>query len=118
VECRTERADADLAYLSSVDHPATRVEVVAERTVLSELEAGCAAPVGAYAEYTEGRLRLRAAVVATNGATAVRRERTVGLASPEDLHTAVGLGRHLPRQMIAEGADRIVAEAFAERDTP
>lgn len=118
VECRTERADADLAYLSSVDHPATRAEVVAERTVLSELEAGCAAPVGAYAEYTEGRLRLRAAVVATNGATAVRRERTVDLASPEDLDTAVGLGRDLARQMIAEGADRIVAEAFAERDTP
>ncbi|SIO91280.1 hydroxymethylbilane synthase [Nocardiopsis sp. JB363] len=116
VECSTERAEGDLSYLSAVDHAPTRAEVVAERIVLSELEAGCAAPVGAFAEYTEGRLRLRAAVVATNGATAVHRERTVDISSPEDLDTAVALGRDLARQMIAEGADRIVAEAFAERD--
>ena len=118
VECRTERAEGDLAYLSAVDHAPTRIAVVAERTILAELEAGCAAPVGAYAEYSENRLRLRAAVVATNGAESIRRERTVDLSSPEDLDTAVALGRDLARQMIAEGADRIVAEAFAERDTP
>ena len=116
VDGSTERAEGDLSYLSAVDHAPTRAEVVAERIVLSELEAGCAAPVGAFAEYTEGRLRLRAAVVATNGATAVHRERTVDISSPEDLDTAVALGRDLARQMIAEGADRIVAEAFAERD--
>lgn len=118
VECSTERAEGDLSYLSAVDHAPTRAEVVAERVVLSELEAGCAAPVGAFAEYGEGVLRLRAAVVATNGSTAIRRERTVDISSPEDLDTAVALGRDLARQMIAEGADRIVAEAFAERDTP
>ena len=118
VECSTERAEGDLSYLSAVDHAPTRAEVVAERVVLAELEAGCAAPVGAFAEYGEGVLRLRAAVVATNGSTAIRRERTVDISSPEDLDTAVALGRDLARQMIAEGADRIVAEAFAERDTP
>lgn len=118
VECSVERRDGDLAYLASVDHPATRVEVTAERTVLAELEAGCAAPVGAYAQYDadSGRLRLRAAVVATNGSEAVRREHTVELASSEDLDGATALGRDLARRMIDEGADRIVAEAFAERD--
>ena len=116
VECLVERERDDLSYLSVVDHPATRLEVVAERIVLAELEAGCAAPVGAYAEYTDGRLRLRAAVVATNGAEAVRREKTIDVASATDLEAATGLGRDLARQMIAEGADRIVAEAFAERD--
>ena len=120
VECSVERRDGDLAYLATVDHPATRAAVVAERTVPSELEAGCAAPVGAYAEYDAGTgsLRLRAAVVSTDGATSVRRERTADLASPGDLDAATALGRDLARQMIDEGADRIVAEAFAERDTP
>ncbi|WP_067600241.1 hydroxymethylbilane synthase [Nocardiopsis listeri] len=118
VECSTERAEGDLSYLTAVDHAPTRAEVVAERVVLAELEAGCAAPVGAFAEYGEGGLRLRAAVVATNGSTAIRSERTVEISSPEDLDTAIALGRDLARQMIAEGADRIVAEAFAERDTP
>src|SRR5690606_6605914 len=63
VECRAERAGTDLSYLSAVDHAATRLAVTAERTVLAELEAGCAAPVGAFATYSDGRLRLRAAVV-------------------------------------------------------
>ncbi|GAA1449800.1 MULTISPECIES: hydroxymethylbilane synthase [Nocardiopsidaceae] len=120
VECSAERRDGDLAYLATVDHPATRVAVVAERTVLSELEAGCAAPVGAYAEYDAGTgsLRLRAAVVSTDGTASVRGERTADLASTGDLAAATALGRDLARSMIGEGADRIVAEAFAERDTP
>ncbi|MFV2195756.1 hydroxymethylbilane synthase [Nocardiopsis sp. LOL_012] len=116
VECRTGRLAGDLAYLASVDHAPTRAETVAERTVLAELEAGCAAPVGAYAQYGQGRLRLRATVVATDGSAAVRREGTADVDSPEDLAAATGLARELARQMIAEGADRIVAEAFAERD--
>ncbi|WP_150240524.1 hydroxymethylbilane synthase [Nocardiopsis quinghaiensis] len=120
VECPAERLEGDLAYLASVDHPATRVEVGAERSVLAELEAGCAAPVGAYARYDAGTgsLHLRAAVVATNGSNAVRRERTIALDPAGDLAAATALGRDLARQMIDEGADRIVAEAFAERDTP
>ncbi|MFL1446367.1 hydroxymethylbilane synthase, partial [Nocardiopsis sp. frass3] len=35
-----------------------------------------------------------------------------------DVDGAAALGRELARTMIAEGADRIVAAAFAERDTP
>ncbi|MBE2998787.1 hydroxymethylbilane synthase [Nocardiopsis sp. HNM0947] len=116
VECRTDRLADDLGYLAEVDHPATRLATAAERTVLAELEAGCAAPVGAYAEYHDGTLRLRAAVVATDGSEAVRRQGTADIPSPDDTDAAVALGRDLARRMIAEGADRIVAEAFAERD--
>lgn len=116
VECRDKRLADDLGFLTAVDHAATRLATVAERTVLAELEAGCAAPVGAYAEYENGQLRLRAAVVATNGDEAIHRQGTVDVPSPEDTETAVGLGRDLARRMIAEGADRIVADAFAERD--
>ncbi|MEU0488439.1 hydroxymethylbilane synthase [Nocardiopsis sp. NPDC006139] len=120
VECRADRAEGDLAYLSAVDHPATRLAVVAERTVLSELEAGCAAPVGAHALYDadSGELRLRAAVVATDGSESVRGERAAAVGGPTDVEGAAALGRELARTMIADGADRIVADAFAERDAP
>ncbi|WP_306369053.1 hydroxymethylbilane synthase [Nocardiopsis sp. CC223A] len=120
VECRADRAAGDLAYLSAVDHPATRLAVVAERTVLAELEAGCAAPVGAHALYDadRGELRLRAAVVSTDGSESVRGERTAAVAGPADVDGAAALGRELARTMISDGADRIVADAFAERDAP
>jgi len=40
----------DLArLLAEVDDPGSRAAVTAERTVLAELEAGCSAPLGAYA---------------------------------------------------------------------
>ncbi|MBB6173913.1 hydroxymethylbilane synthase [Nocardiopsis mwathae] len=115
VECGIDRAERDLDYLAAVDHKPTRMSVTAERTVLAELEAGCAAPVGAYAEYHDGLLRLRAAVVAPDGTAAVRRERAVALDGPDiTVAAAERLGRQLAREMIAEGADRIVAAAAEE----
>ncbi|CAM4102890.1 hydroxymethylbilane synthase [Nocardiopsis rhodophaea] len=115
VECDISRASRDLDYLAAVDHTPTRMAVAAERTVLAELEAGCAAPVGAFAEYHDGLLRLRAAAVATDGRQSVHRERAVALDGPDiTVAAAERLGRKLAREMIAEGADRIVAAATEE----
>ncbi len=48
VECRGE--DTELAaLLATIDHAPTRAAVTAERSLLAALEAGCSAPVGAYA---------------------------------------------------------------------
>jgi hydroxymethylbilane synthase len=62
VECRAE--DAELAaLLATVDDPVTRAAVTAERSLLGALEAGCSAPVGAYACTSAGTGRLRLDVV-------------------------------------------------------
>ena len=70
VECRADDA-ATRALLAGLDDPATRAAVAAERAVLAALEAGCSAPVGAYAEVAEGddgpELFLRAVVVSLDG---------------------------------------------------
>src|SRR6201997_1414124 len=51
VECRA--ADTELTeLLGRVDHAPTRAAVTAERSLLAALEAGCSAPVGAYATRT------------------------------------------------------------------
>ncbi len=123
VECRTERAvPDDLGLVAAVDHTRTRSAVTAERVLLAELEAGCAAPVGAYAECHDGRLRLRAAAAATDGSHAIHRERTVPVDVDDQggtaVDTAAGLGRELAREMIEEGADRIVADAGAQGGAP
>jgi hydroxymethylbilane synthase len=114
VECRAD--DAQLArLLATIEHPVARAAVTAERSLLAALEAGCSAPVGAYAVGLAGtdRLHLDAVVLgvrpgteqpgAIDGSTAsvtmVVRER--GEASAAD---AARLGRELAEQMLAVGA--------------
>lgn len=110
VECRADRADL-VELLGTLDDPATRAAVTAERVVLAALEAGCSAPVGAYAaEYTSAaadhqpRLRLTAAVVATDGSRQVR------LTASGDPGRAADLGRDIAARLLADGADQLMME--------
>lgn len=100
VECR---ADAELVgVLAVLDDAHTRAAVTAERAVLATLEGGCAAPIGTLAEVVEGdageELWLRAVVLSTDGAVAIRRSASGPVAD------AAGLGERLARDMLADGA--------------
>jgi len=105
VECRD--GDPELAALiGSVDDPATRAAVTAERAVLAELQAGCHAPVGAYAVGT-GTLRLTAVVIGDDGAPPV----SASAAAPAG--EAARIGREVARELPRRGAGRYVTEAAA-----
>ncbi|QCB94926.1 hydroxymethylbilane synthase [Cellulomonas shaoxiangyii] len=105
VEVRTADADgeAPLAQaLRALDDVATRRAVVAERAVLARLEAGCAAPVGAWGELAaDGTLSLDANVTAVDGTGSLRR-RTRGLVASDD--DARALGRALADELLTAGA--------------
>lgn len=106
VECR---ADDDLVTVlrDALDDPDTRACVTAERVLLAELEAGCAAPVGALAEVAMGdsgdELWVRAVALSPDGTLSVRRSAAGPLDDPE------GLGRSLAAEMLAEGAADLIA---------
>jgi hydroxymethylbilane synthase len=106
VECRT--ADARTReLLGRLENTAARACVVAERSVLAALEAGCSAPVAAYAEVAEGdsgpELFLRASVTAIDGSDAVRGSATGALAD------ATALGRSLAAELLDRGAAALMA---------
>jgi hydroxymethylbilane synthase len=98
VECRAE--DTELtALLATIDHPATRAAVTAERTLLATLEAGCSAPVGAYAtvgQAAQDRLQLHGVVLGETGSMRERGE--------ADIADAARLGHELAVRMLALGA--------------
>ena len=101
VECRTD--DTDLAgLLALVNDPGSRAAVTAERTVLAELQAGCSAPLGAYAAGT-GMLHLTAVVVAEDGGLAVRASQSGPPSRAEEL------GRDVAAELLRLGAGTIVA---------
>ncbi|MFK5647601.1 hydroxymethylbilane synthase, partial [Ornithinimicrobium sp. LYQ121] len=58
VECREDDVELRAVLVELLEHPATRAAVTAERAVLSRLEAGCTAPVAAWARPTAGGLDL------------------------------------------------------------
>ncbi len=108
VECRQSDLDLAAAVRDAVDDQRTRAAVAAERTVLSTLEAGCSAPVGAMGEIAEGEdgdeLWLRAVALSMDGAVAVRRSAT----GPPD--AAEKVGRTLAEEMLDDGAASLVQE--------
>ena len=105
VEVRADDA-ATTAIVASIDDPDTRTCVTAERALLSELEAGCSAPVGALAEVVEGmegpELSLRAVVTTPDGSADLRRS-IVGDPDDPDL-----LGRRLARILLDDGAAQLM----------
>jgi hydroxymethylbilane synthase len=101
VECLHAAGDL-AALLAEVDDPGSRAAVTAERTVLAELEAGCSAPLGAYAAGT-CILQLTAAVIAEDGSAAVRASRSGPAAQ------AATLGREVADELLRQGAGTIVA---------
>jgi hydroxymethylbilane synthase len=106
VECRTSDARTR-ELLGRLEDGAARACVLAERSTLATLEAGCSAPVAAYAEVAEGdhgpELFLRASVTAIDGSDAVRGSITGPL--PE----AVALGRSLALELLDRGAAELMA---------
>jgi hydroxymethylbilane synthase len=63
--------------------------VTAERTVLASLEAGCSAPIGAYAAGTAEQLHLEAAVIAADGCQALREHGDAALGAARQLGSDV-----------------------------
>jgi hydroxymethylbilane synthase len=106
VECRTSDARTR-ELLGRLEHAPTRACVVAERATLAALEAGCSAPVAAYAEVAEGEdgpeLFLRASVTALDGSDGVRGSVT---GPPAD---AAALGRSLAADLLDRGAAELMA---------
>lgn len=104
VECRSDASPELREALAALDDRPTRLAAVAERAVLARLEAGCAAPVGAYAQVVNGRLELAALVVATDGAARLVDHDAAPLGEAE----AEALGARVAERLLAAGAGRLV----------
>lgn len=134
------RADDEAAWqaVRHLDHLPSHMAAVAERAVLSTLEAGCTAPVAAYSQWveqegTEGTeqryvLRVFGGVFAMDGSRKLVRsgEATFDIPDPtadegfpaaeeprwrECIDTARAIGTDIGRALLEDGAAELVAEA-------
>lgn len=96
VECLVSRPDL-ARLLGQVDDPPSRAATEAERAVLAALQAGCSAPIGAYAAGAN-ELRLDAIVAAADGGGALR----ASAAGPAE--QAAAIGRQVAAELLRRGA--------------
>lgn len=87
--------------LAAIDDADTRLAVGAERALLARLEAGCAAPVGAFARRKGSLLYLTAVVCSVDGAKSLRVERATDGLTEVGAHL---LGIELAEELLAQGA--------------
>lgn len=99
------------AALEEVNDLATALTSTAERAVLAELNAGCAAPVGAFAQMERGILTLIAAIISLDGTREVRISDSLQ-ADPEKtfaemLDQARELGESVARALLEAGGGEL-----------
>ena len=90
--------------LAQIGHEETAICTGIERELLNRMEAGCSAPVGAFAWIENEVLILHAVALTLDGTV----QYDVELTSP--VKAATGLGNKAADQLLAKGADAIVEE--------
>lgn len=119
-----------LSALAEIDDESTRLAVTVERAILEGLDAGCQAPMAAHAVVTDGSVRVRTVVYASDGS------QRIGLDVTEDLnrgyirrngsgngadaadgadpmHAARELGLTLARRLLDQGAADLVSRELS-----
>ena len=109
IECRADDG-ATIEALRVLDHDPTRMCVRAERALMTRLEGGCTAPIGAHANLLEGgRLELLGMIADPIGTRLHRGSHHAAADQPERL------GHVLAESLLAMGGEAIVARLRAAR---
>lgn len=89
---------------SKLNHPETELCTGIERELLNEMEAGCSAPVGAYAWIEEDTLYFEAVALKVDGSL----QYDIEMSAP--VNAAKGLGRKAAKKLLDQGAGKLVEE--------
>ena len=103
IEIRAGQAEV-AALLAPLNDATTAACVRAERAMSRALQGGCQAPIGGYCVPSAGGLYLRGFVADLEGVRFYRAEAEGALDAPE------ALGEQVATALIAQGADRLLAE--------
>lgn len=103
IEIRADRQDL-YAILAPLNHAPTAACVEAERGMSRALAGSCTVPLGAYAQYDAGTLTMTGFVASVDGKQLVKQTVQGSADTPEPL------GQQLAQQLVALGANEILAQ--------
>jgi hydroxymethylbilane synthase len=108
IECRSDDL-AIRALLAPLEHPPTRLAVLAERAMNRALQGGCQVPIGAFAEIDGDAMYLRGLVGQLDGQQILQAE-VRGAAADAEM-----LGQQLAELLLAQGAGEILAAVYHDQ---
>ncbi|PKM76789.1 MAG: hydroxymethylbilane synthase [Firmicutes bacterium HGW-Firmicutes-15] len=103
IELREEDNET-LKVISPINNLHTKLETMAERALLRELEGGCQVPIASLAQIKGNILYIEGLVASMNGQRVIKESLT------GDLNKAEEIGRSLAQSLLNRGADSILAE--------
>ncbi|MCG8414119.1 MAG: hydroxymethylbilane synthase [Pseudomonadales bacterium] len=109
IECRMDDIET-LQLIDTLHHVPTAVRVTAERAVNARLQGGCQVPIASFAELHQDTLLLRALVGSLDGRQIYRSERA------GSSHEAEQMGIQAAEDLLAQGADKVLAEIMSQAD--
>lgn len=116
IECRADDADV-LALLKPLNHEPTRLCVMAERAMNRHLQGGCQVPIAGFATIHDGQIWLRGRVGSVDGRTLLKAEHHNALIHSQlaDEQIVQAMGVVVAEDLIAQGADKILAEIYQDQ---
>ena len=96
--------EAIIELLRSIDHPPTRAEVTAERSLVLSLEGGCRVPIGAIGRADDKALSFYGCIFSINGQKRISSFATGSLEESQDL------GSRVAQSLLEQGAKDFEAE--------
>lgn len=108
IECRTSDENIK-ALLAPLGCEATRIRVLAERSMNRALEGGCQVPIGSYAVLENDNVYLRGLVGAVDGSKIIS-DNVKG-----DSTNAEQLGLTLAEKLLSQGADVILKQVYEQQ---
>ncbi|MDD0823678.1 hydroxymethylbilane synthase [Mannheimia sp. AT1] len=99
-----------LNYVAKLNHNSTACCVMAERAMNTRLQGGCQVPIGGFATLDGNELTLNALVGALDGSQIIR------ASGKADIKDAEQLGISVAEQLLAQGADKILAEVYKDNE--
>lgn len=94
--------------ISQLNHDETALCTTIERDFLHDMEAGCSAPVGAYAHTEDGNVHFKAVALTLDGSERYDFEKKVSVGEAGDL------GHAAAQALLSEGAIKVIEEMKSE----